>query len=259
MQATSHDLPAGAPSVVVHAPAGLVRDRVALVVYLHGWLGCARVIAGSGPVSCRDGDPVQHGWGLGRRHDDAGTNSVLVVPQLAWVAQSSVPGRFSEPGFADRWLSELVGTVIVPRLGLAGPDAISEVVIVAHSGGYRTALEIVENAKTWPVRSIVLFDALYEGAETLATWTLADPARRTVSLHSFQPGTTAQSRLLARRVAEELGEDAVSVGPPDRVEAIRTRRVVVAPSAFEHGAMPVGELAGVLRALDPGGWTSGGR
>jgi hypothetical protein len=249
----SHELPTGAPSVVIHAPMGLALDRIALVVYLHGWEGCARVIAGSGPVSCRDGDPFQQGWGLAERHDDAATNSVFVVPQLAWNARSSVPGRFTEPGFADLWLAEVVDRVLGPRLGIEGPAALSEIAIVAHSGGYRTTLSLIENAKTWPVHSIALFDALYDGSATFAAWTLAVPTRRIVSLHTFQRDTASQSRLLARRVAEKLGLGVVSVDPPDLAKAIRGSRVVAAQSSFEHGSLPAGELTGVLRALEPGG------
>lgn len=158
----AHPVPVGAPSVVVHAPEGFQPEGATVVLYLHGWEGCARAIVATGPVPCLDGGAPTAGWGLGARHDDAGTNSVLVVPQLAWLARSGNPGRFREPGFAAAWLAQLTAEVLGPQLGL---ERIEDLVVVAHSGGYVTALALLP---ALPVRDVVLLDALYGGGERVA-------------------------------------------------------------------------------------------
>ncbi len=240
----SHPLPEGAPSVVVHAPAGLDPGRAVIVVYLHGWSGCARAVLASGPVACRDGEAPVEGWGLAEQHDAAGTNTVLVVPQLPWLARSGDPGRFGEPGFAQAWQDELVERVLRPHLGI---ERLGAVVVAAHSGGYMTALSLLEH--DLPVRSVLLLDALYGGGEDIARWVAAEPRRRAVSLHTANANTTQQSRLLARRAEESLGPGNLALDPESLAGAVQDHRVVVALSPHGHNDIPAEHLAELLRAL----------
>lgn len=242
---SAHAVPAGAPTVVVHAPPGLDPDGATVVLYLHGWEGCARAIVGEGPVPCLDGGAPAAGWGLGARHDEAGTQSVLVVPQLAWLARTGDPGRFREPGFASAWLAELTDRVLAPRLGL---DRVEDLVVVAHSGGYRTALELLD---ALPVRGVVLLDALYGGADRVASWVAAGEGRQAVSLYTGHPGTTGQSQGLARRVALALGPQRVVIDPPAPGAALAAHRVVVGGTRWHHGAVPEKHLAEILAGLVP--------
>lgn len=242
---SAHPVPAGAPTVVVHAPPDLPPQGATVVLYLHGWEGCARAIVASGAVPCLDGGAPTAGWGLGARHDEAGTRSVLVVPQLAWRARTGNPGRFREPGFAAAWLAELTEEVLAPRLGL---DRVDDLVVVAHSGGYLTALELLD---ALPVRGVVLLDALYGGADRVASWVAAGEERRAVSLYTGHPGTTGQSQGLARRVALALGPQRVAVDPPAAGAALAGHRVVVGSTRWHHGAVPEKHLAEILAGLVP--------
>lgn len=238
----SHELPADAPSVVVHAPAGASLERARLVVYLHGWEGCARAFLPEGPVSCRPGEAAVAGWGLGAQADAAGSQSILVVPQLAWRARSGNPGRFREPGFAEAWLQALVDEVLGPELGV---QAIDELVLVAHSGGYLTALELLE-APGLPVRSVVLLDALYGGGRQVAAWAAAAPGRKAVSLYTPHPATRGQSALLAALTRPQL---VVEEEPGDLEAAVARAQVVVSATPHPHGLVPERELARLLRGL----------
>ncbi len=249
---THSDLPADAPNVVVHVPEGFVADGVRLVVYLHGWGGCAAAVPAVGEVDCRPGGERVHGWELAAEHDAVGSNSLLVVPQLAWLANSGNPGAFSRAGVADAWLDALVGEVLQPELGLVGPEAIDEIVIVAHSGGYMTAGELVEHAEAWPLRSVVLLDALYGRAGAFAAWASAAEGRQVVSLHTPHPGTTSQSRRLADVLEGAFGADAVARDPDQLGHAVASHRVVVSRTAVSHGAVPREHLREVLTGLSEG-------
>ncbi len=247
LQQRSHDdLPDGAPSVVVHAPAGLQPDDATVVIYLHGWGGCARAIAYTGRVPCIVGEEPLAAWGMATRHDRAGTNTVLVVPQLPYRKNGGNPGRFRDPAFTDAWFAELTATALAPL----GVDDVQDVVIVAHSGGYLTALAMLDSGL--PVRSVVLFDALYGGGDRLADWLLEEPGRTAVSLHTPHPSTTGQSHLVARRVAAELGPDAVALDPTDLPDAVAHHVAIVAASPHSHNWVPAGHIEQVLPALGLG-------
>lgn len=244
LDAVSHPLPAQAPSVVVHAPAGVPRTGAPVVVYLHGWQGCAAAIAGSGPVSCLPGAPSRSGWGIAERFDASQVLGLLVVPQLAFDAQSSSAGALSDAAFALRWWSEL-GATLRERAGLG---ATGPVMAVAHSGGYR-ALQALLAAGLEDLDTAVFLDGLYGGADQVAGWVTAAPGRRVVSVYTAHPTTTAQSLHLAQLAAARLGAEAVAVDPPDLAAAVRDHAVVVARTEVAHGAVPAATLADLVRAL----------
>ena len=233
LQLSAHRVPAGAPTVVVHSPEGLDPTRVDLVIYLHGWESCARRVVATGPVACTNGGPRAAGQGLALQHDLAGTNSVLVVPQLPWLARSGAPGRFNEPGFFQAWRRELVAGVLGPELGVPGPEVPGRTVLVAHSGGYNTALAILRGNGGAEISGIVLLDALYGGQDTFGDWLLAAGDRRLASLYTPHPGTTSRSLQLLARAGPTVGG-----------------RLLVAPTAAAHGEVPARELSTTLRWLD---------
>lgn len=240
------DLPDGAPSVVVHAPAGIRADQLDLVVYLHGWEGCARAIASADPIECGDRTPAAPGWGVAALHDAAQVPSVLVIPQLAWRKQTGNAGRFKEDGFGDLWLEALVDEVLAPAL--QAETTVRSITLVAHSGGYVTALAMLEHSDL-PITDVVLLDALYGGANVLSDWATDVPGRRVVTLHTPHPDTRGQSRQVAAAVGEAYGQVAVAVDPADLSEAIRMKTAVCAATPANHGAVPREHLTQILTAL----------
>ena len=242
-----HDTPEGAPHAVVALPAGLrVDEPLALVVFLHGWSGCARALAGEGRVACRRGGRPARGWGLAAQHAAAEDGSVLVVPQLAWLARDGSAGRLVEDGFFREMVAELLSGPVSEALGRElGMDDLGEVTLVAHSAGYESALAILEHGGV-EVRSVALLDALYGGADRFVEWLAG-----LVSLYTGRASTYRESRRLARLATGELGAVSVIVDPDAPLaEALPIRRVVVDRSPHPHGAIPTRQLEEVLRAFN---------
>lgn len=247
-----HETPSGAPHVVAHLPAGLsVDEPLSVVVFLHGWSGCARALAGAGAVACRPGGPPRNGWGLGARHAAAEDGSVLVVPQLAWLARDGSAGRLVEDGFFRDMLAEVLGGPLSEAVGRElGIDDLGAVTLVAHSAGYESALAILEHGGV-DVRHVALLDALYGEADRFAEWVAGDPERRLVSLYTGRASTYRESRRLARLATESLGAVSVTVDPDAPLsETLPIRRVVVDRSPHPHGAIPTRQLEEVLRAFN---------
>lgn len=248
-----HEAPAGAPAAVVHAPPGFDPERpLRVVVFLHGWRGCARVLAYPGQVRCHPRDRQREGWDLIGRFDEARVNALFVIPQLAYLRRDGGAGRFLERGRFAAFLHEAIAS-LGRRLG--DPPPLEAVTVLAHSAGYESALAVISRGGLdGSLRHVVLFDALYRGHGPFADWALASPERRLISLHTGQGRTASQSRMLVQRVRAREGDEAVAVDPDGGLGAAR---VVVAETTVAHGDVPARHLAEVLRALgsptiDPG-------
>ena len=248
----AHPVPDDAPHAVARLPAGLNAScPLHLVVFLHGWRGCARALIGAGAIRCHDGGGSQPGWDLGARHDAAGTNTILVIPQLAFRSRDGSPGRFAEPGVFAAMLAEFRSQHLAPMLPGDGCRAPPALTLVAHSAGYETALAILGQPEiSTQVAHVVLMDALYAGADRFAAWAAGAEDRRLLSLYAGHGPTHRQSLALARRVQADLGDDAVVVDPDGGwTEAVVSHRVVVDESRHAHGQIPMRTLTAVLRAL----------
>jgi pimeloyl-ACP methyl ester carboxylesterase len=252
----------GAPSVVVHVPAGFdPGPPLELVVFLHGFMGCAQVLMAEGRAACREGDRDQDGWALARLHDAARTNSVLVVPQLAFMKRSAKPGCFARRGcfdaFVDELIAELRARLALPQLN--GQNA--RLTLVAHSGGYQTALAILARSRaSQRVQHVVLMDALYGGAPELASWLQRNARRgaRMLSIHLGAGSTRRGSKDLYRRARRTLGAEQVSElrakeldAALDSDERLRRKALLVASGRGAHRLVPETYLTRVLAAWLP--------
>lgn len=134
----------------------------------------------------------------------AGTNAVLVAPQLAKNAADSSPGKLWQPGAFARFLGEashqlaaLHGDKRTIRSFAAMP-----VVIVAYSGGYVAAAQSIRHGGIGKrLRGVILLDALYGEIDTFAAWLANDPSRMFVSAYtsSTQRGNRELQRILSDR------------------------------------------------------------
>lgn len=244
----------GAPDAIVHAPPGFdARAPLHLVLFLHGYRGCAEVLAGEGDaVRCRPGDPPRQGWGLAARHHEAGTNTLFVVVQLALWERSGRPGRFARQGEMRAFLDELLAA-IEPELGARRRVAdLASITLLAHSAAFESSIAILRaGAIDDRLRHVVLFDALYSGGPVFLAWAQGGTPEAPRTLISFDGGrgTTAErNRDLARR-ARRAPHVRASTGREARLEHARDHGVVVLRSGAPHADIPARHLAETLRAL----------
>jgi hypothetical protein len=250
---------AGAPSALVHAAASFDPSRpLQLIVYLHGFMGCAEVLMGRGSVACKPGEPELTGWDLARAHDDAGTNTLLVIPQLAFMRRNGRPGCFGRSGCFREFVKELLQALPSERLGgrktLADVEAIT---LVAHSAGYRAAAAILEHGDVQTlVRNVVLFDALYGESEAFLDWITSGKDREAhlLSLHTGEGLPARYSAQLLRAARRALGSERVAkldaeIEEPSFGRAPLTQRVAIARAQVPHREVPAAYLTRVLRAL----------
>jgi hypothetical protein len=251
---------AGVPSVIAHAPAGLDPARpLELVVFLHGYSCCVPVLMAQGESRCRPGAPPSEGWNLGAIHDAAGTQSLFVVPQLAFLQRNGDPGAFARPGEFRAFLEELLARPLAAPLGRARKlREIAGLHLVAHSGGYQALLAILERGGVQDlVKSVVLLDALYGETPRFAAYVEAHPGVHFVSIALAQGNPQRENAQLLRRLRRTIGAPRIaSADASGLVQAIAEHPIVIATGTPPHRLLPATHLAEVLRALLPSRATS---
>lgn len=221
--------PGAAPDVVVHVPARLDPAKpVHWLVFLHGFSSCAHALVAADPAFCQRGVRAPHGYGLGKLHERAHTNTLLIVPQLAYLTRDARAPRFEQSGGFSAFVIE-VRDQLAQKLGQSlAPASIS---LLAHSAGYRAAAAILGDPSTpKQLLNLVLFDALYAHWDVFARWLLAAKERRILSFHTADRSTTLGNRKL---------EALVGRGGQLRIVRVDT----------PHRAVPERHLAEVLAAL----------
>jgi hypothetical protein len=252
----------GAPSALVHAGPSFDAARpLHLVVYLHGFNGCAEVLMNGGDVACKPGAAPLTGWNLAAAHDAARTNTLFVIPQLAFMKRNGRPGCFGRSGCFRDFIAEVLAALPESRLG--GRKSLADVAtltLVAHSAGYRAASAILEyGAVQQLLHDVVLFDALYGKQEIFLGWisTARKQARRLVSLHTGAGTPAVQTFALLRHANRALGANNTAKLDADFDDAalraaLGGKRVVIARANVPHREVPGAYLARVLEALEAG-------
>lgn len=196
-----------APGAIVYVPPGLAPgDRLSVVVFVHGWDGCAAAVSSDVSVPCREGGPRRGALGLVTAFRAAGVRALLVVPQMAFERRSSSPGQWSRPGVFRLFLQEVLDA-LVTKVGSQRVDDLGRVVLAAHSGGYVSALTVLDKGGV-PVDQMALFDAFYTGVAQVAQWVEGNVVRFDAAhprpmrfVSAFRDSETGSaSRALARRV-----------------------------------------------------------
>jgi hypothetical protein len=244
------------PSALVHAgPDFDAAAPLQLVVFLHGYMACARMLIEQGAVVCRAGDPPLEGRGLARAHDAAQRGTLFVVPQLAFLQRTGKPGCFARPGCFRAFLEEALAAIpsarITPRKRV---QDVASITLVAHSAGYEAALAILQHGQVEAlIRDVVLFDALYGEQHAYLAWFARHPKARLVSLHlrGGRPARNSAALLRAarRQLADSAGKLEADIATPDFGAALAPLRVATARVEGSHREQPTRHLTAVLRAL----------
>jgi hypothetical protein len=214
----------GHPDVAVHVPPGFdATRRPGLLVYFHGWQGCVQAAMGDGDVPCREGGDPRAGSAIAAQVDQAGVNALAVAIELRPDMPSGEPGNLAVPGAFHELLRELLTEKLAPYVGCGiEVDGLDRVVVVAHSGGYQAAANVLSVGDVPQIREVVLLDALYGAQDVFLRWmrdgleedteSLAGPSRRFVDIFTCCAGTAEASRIMAKE-ASRASSDATLLAP----------------------------------------------
>lgn len=195
-----------APGAVVFVPAGIDRTRrLEVLVFFHGFNGCALAVAAPEPIPCHPDGPRRGALDLINQVRASQRAVVLVIPQLAMEATRGDPGQLGHDGGLRRFLAEVLAA-IEPEVGAQRIEDLGRVLFAVHSGGYEAALAALQRGGV-DVGHIAMFDALYTGISQIGAWLepslrAGDGTRRLVSVYGAS-AAGAGSRELDRQLREK--------------------------------------------------------
>lgn len=182
--------------------------------------------------------------------DRAGANAVLIAPQLALNAQESVPGKFVEPGRVAAFIDE-AQTLLQGALG-GDPAAWrhAPIVVVAFSGGYRTAAQILKQGGLEPrIEGLIMLDAFFADAALYAGWLARNHQRAFLfalyTRSSMEETTALKTQLIERNIRYATQDDG---GP---LAGIRLVEVETPHADVARLGPPAEPLGALLRRLPP--------
>jgi hypothetical protein len=235
------------PDVAVHVPPGFDGTRrPGVLVYFHGWSGCAAAALSSEPRACREGEEAMPGGGLAARVDEAGANAIVVAVETRAGMPTGEPGRLAMPGGLRELLRELFAEHLADPLGCSlDVDGLDRVVLAAHSGGYQALVGAMTLGDVPRVTEVDLLDALYGGDDAFFAWLRSQGPRfdgrayqrlRFVDLYSCCGGTAARSEALAERAGPWLREAGLGASLA-QAETVTEEGVRALPTLLAHGVV----------------------
>jgi beta-lactamase class A len=207
-------------SIVVFVPNRLTEgDRgVNMIVYFHGHLN--------------DNVGVLEQHLLPQAMLDENINGILVIPQGPYRARDSFGGRMEDTGGLKLLVEDVLATM--KREGVIKAPAVHNLVIAAHSGGYRPAAYCIDRGgMNDHITHLFLFDAFYGNLEFFRAW------------------LTSGSGIIEAAYTEHLKEE--HVGFAAGLDPLTVSRFHVQPSTVEHGEVPQAYMRPWLHTL-PNEW-----
>ncbi|MDX9999886.1 MAG: hypothetical protein RBU30_01185 [Polyangia bacterium] len=127
----------------------------------------------------------------------SGANVILVVPQGPVEKASGDFGKLMDEGGLARLAREVL--IFLYREGRIQRPLVGEVMLTAHSGGFRGVASNLTQFQPFVISLVGLFDALYADTSTFVSY--SGPGGRLRSSFTRYGGTTEQNRLLAKRLS----------------------------------------------------------
>ena len=178
-------------SVLVYVPTGFSKNKpFELVVWFHGWNNNI--------------DTAAKEFKLIDQFEATGRNAILIFPEGPKNAPDSYGGKMENSGVFEYFVQELL-------VQLAQRNIISvkqskhlnkyPITLAGHSGAYRVISKIIQY---YPVKELLLFDALYGANESYLAWLAASKKHRLVAIYTKDGGTLKNTQFIKNYMQDSL-------------------------------------------------------
>jgi len=185
-------------SVLVYVPSGFSKNKpFELVVWFHGWNNNI--------------DTAAKEFKLMEQFEATGRNAILIFPEGPKNAPDSYGGKMENPGVFENFVQELLGQLAVNNIISNKQSKLINkypITLAGHSGAYRVISKIIQY---YPVKELLLFDALYGGNEAYLAWLAASKKHRFVAVYTKDGGTFQNTQYIKNYMQDSLHLKPVSM------------------------------------------------
>jgi len=185
-------------SVLVYVPTGFSKNKpFELVVWFHGWNNNI--------------DTAAMQFKLMEQFEATGRNAILIFPEGPKNAPDSYGGKMENPGVFEYFVNELLGQLALNNIISNKQSKLINkipITLAGHSGAYRVISKIIQY---YPVKELLLFDALYGGNEAYLAWLAASKKHRFVAIYTKDGGTFQNTQYIKNYMQDSLQLKPVSM------------------------------------------------
>lgn len=194
-----------------------------IVLYLHGYY--TRI------------DATWREDNLAAQFEASGKNALFIAPEAPHSWDEAVEWTSLEP---------LLETV---RSAIAAPLPQGPVVVVGHSGAFRTIVGWLRDPR---IQDVILLDALYRNEGDFSWWLARSPGHATHRLVLVAIETLAKAERFARPFGRVPRRHTIPVEPAEFTPSERRARLLLFGSQYEHMELVTsGKVVPVLLELAP--------
>jgi len=207
-------------SIVVFVPKDLREsaDGINMIVHFHGHLN--------------DNMGVLEKYMLPQAMEDEHINAILVLPQGPYRARDSFCGKMEDVDGLKHLVDDVLSTM--KREGVIKEAKVHEMVLTAHSGGYRPAAFCVDRGgMNDHITHLFLFDAFYGNLEYFRNW------------------LSSGKGIIEAAYTDHLKEEHTTFA--SGLDSLSAARFHVRPSTVEHDEVPQAYMRPWLHTL-PDEW-----
>jgi hypothetical protein len=206
-------------SVMIIVPKKCKADkRVDLIFWFHGWNNNI--------------DSALMHFGLARQFAEAGVNAVLVLAETAKNAPDSYGGKLENKDEFRNLVNDVLEK-LAERHAISASAGAGNIVLAGHSGAYRVMAHILQNGNL-PVKTVILFDALYSQTDKFLSWIAAGAGHRFINIYTNDGGTYDETKNMVQQV-KSVNIPFVSLEETDVTPAVlQNNRVIFIHTMHQH-------------------------
>ncbi len=143
-----------------------------MVIWLHGWNNNI--------------DSTIQSFNLIEQFSTANKNALLVFVQGPKNAPDSYAGKFEQPNNFNGFLKDVITQLQKKKIDIS--SKLNSIVIAGHSGAYR-AMSYITLYSNYPIKGILLFDALYSEEEKFTMYLRENKKCKFFNIYTKDGGT----------------------------------------------------------------------
>lgn len=167
----------------------------------------------------------------------SGTNVILIMPEAVKNGNDSYCGNWEQTNYFN-WFMEDVRLKLKSEKIVDNITAGNQLIISGHSGASRALVKVMDFSST-PIKSILMFDAIYSNETNIINYLKKSPSCKLINLHTSREACTSSTAKLIQLLQKEK-INYLQKQDTDVTDAeLRSNLILCLSSNLSHNDVPV--------------------